>query len=193
MQDFKRYSAIPKILVQRQIQLLAWQAPPLGFVKVNVDATARTNPGDLSIGVLIRDSEGRWLFGFARRFGWGNITRAEIYAIYYGLLFAWERNFRRVIIESDSLHAVTKINGDLNSSDLLFQVIYACKELLSRGWDCKLVHTYRETNMCADFLASWAFQGNFDITQLNDPPDGLCQILEKDMIGVARPRAVLVG
>ncbi|KAF3772283.1 hypothetical protein EJ110_NYTH58309 [Nymphaea thermarum] len=55
-------------------------SPPLGFVKLNVDAAARTNPGDLADGGIFRNDNGN----------------------------AWKRGFRKVIVESDSLLVLNK-------------------------------------------------------------------------------------
>ena len=181
-----------KTLMMKQDFLIAWNPPPTGCIKINVDASTLTNPGQTAIGGLARNAEGSWSFGFAKRLGWGNITRAELFAIYYGLLLAWDRGFRDVFIESDSLLAVSKVNGDLRPTDQFYQIVRACKDLLSRTWRCRVVHTYREANMCADYLASWAHGGNVDITHLDHPPGQLHHFLQEDLLGVARPRAVPV-
>ncbi|XP_049931597.1 uncharacterized protein LOC126409712 [Nymphaea colorata] len=73
-------------------------SPPLGFVKLNVDAAARTNPRDLAAGGLFHNDNGEWLFGFTCRAGYGHITKDELIAILHG--------FRKVIVESASLQTV---------------------------------------------------------------------------------------
>ncbi|KAF3785382.1 putative ribonuclease H protein [Nymphaea thermarum] len=97
----------PTSLSQRKVQtFIAWMSPPLGFVKLNVDAAARTNPGDLAAGGSFHNDNGKWSFGFTCRAGYGHIPKAEIVVIFNGLKLAWERGFRKVIVESDSLLVV---------------------------------------------------------------------------------------
>ncbi|XVE92022.1 hypothetical protein REPUB_Repub01dG0061500 [Reevesia pubescens] len=76
--------------------------------------------------VICRDHQGQWLFGFTRKFGTGHISKAEIYAIYTGLLLAWEQGYRMVMVESDSLIAIRKIQQPLRDLDPLFNVIHEC-------------------------------------------------------------------
>ena len=55
--------------------------PPPGVCKLNVEASAQTNLGELAVGGIDRDSDGRWIFSFSRKLGWGNIIKAELFAI----------------------------------------------------------------------------------------------------------------
>ena len=66
---------------------------------------------------------------------------------------------RQIIIEFDSFLAVNKINGILISNDLLFQVLTACKELITFGI-VGIDHT------SIDYLASFAFQSFLDLLNL---------------------------
>ncbi|XVF12417.1 hypothetical protein REPUB_Repub08aG0116500 [Reevesia pubescens] len=101
--DFLKYTVKNISRTPRHIQHIAWQYPPQGFVKVNVDASAKSNPGDLAIGGLCRDACGAWLFGFTRKVGRGCIIKAEVFAILTGLQLAWDHGCRCVIVESDSV------------------------------------------------------------------------------------------
>nr|WMB96843.1 reverse transcriptase [Solanum melongena]WMB97160.1 reverse transcriptase [Solanum aethiopicum] len=159
--------------------------------RFNVDAAAKTNPGEIAAGGLCRDTQGSWLFGFTRKLGWGPITKAELYAIYSGLSLAWSQGYRKVILESDSLVAVSKILQPLKDSDPLFSIIHACKELLHRNWSVSIVHVYREANTCADRMANLAHKGPFDLSLLLQPPSYLAPYLQEDLLGVSRPRSVV--
>lgn len=125
------------------------------------------DPGELSAGGLARDHKGLWQFGFVRKLGWGSILKAEIWAIFMGLQCAWDRGYRSVIIESDSLLAVTKIPGEVHRQDPFYTLITKCQQLLRLNWNCNLTHIFREANYCADFLASLAMSFDFSITILD--------------------------
>lgn len=68
---------------------------------------------------------------------------------------AWQRGFRKLIIESDSAAIITIIqkgNHEVHAIKLL-KLIF---EWQQRDWDLKFCHTYREGNICADWLANWS-------------------------------------
>ena len=101
VQEFHKYRTRPRLPTLKQTHLIAWCAPFVGFIKINVDTSAHTNPGKLALGGLARDSKGRWLFGFTRKIGWGHITIAKVFAIFFHLQIAWDQNYKHVVVESD--------------------------------------------------------------------------------------------
>ncbi|KAK9042674.1 hypothetical protein V6N11_017740 [Hibiscus sabdariffa] len=46
-----------------------WSLPCRGWVKVNADGASALNNGQAAVGGVIRDENGAWLFGFARKIG----------------------------------------------------------------------------------------------------------------------------
>ncbi|KAF2289542.1 hypothetical protein GH714_037023 [Hevea brasiliensis] len=132
----------------------AWHPPPEGWVKLNVDGSCLSNPGDASAGCLLRDASSNWLLGFSFNIGETSVLAAELIGISFGLQLAWLNGFRRVIVESDCLKAVKLIN---NEKDIFFHPLAAliqdCRRLMKMNWHCCLSHVYREQNFCADSLA----------------------------------------
>ncbi|KAK8693989.1 hypothetical protein V6N13_071553 [Hibiscus sabdariffa] len=92
---------------------VCWERPPLGWIKVNVDAAISTMDGSVGIGAAFRNSDGCWLFGTARFVGRCLVLLVELWAIHNGLAQAWMRGYRNVEIESDSLEAVRLVNSAL--------------------------------------------------------------------------------
>ncbi|XVF22870.1 hypothetical protein REPUB_Repub12eG0208500 [Reevesia pubescens] len=184
-------SKIGTISVKRQVYI-AWQPPPEGFVKLNVDGAAASCPGEITAGGICRDSLGHWLFGFISQLGYGCILQAELYAIFSGLNLAWQRGYKKVILESDSMLAVNKVNKPLEERDPLTRIIIKCKRLLLLDWDCNVCHIYREGHRCADMLADLAKKCVWGLTVLDDPPSTIYQIMCVDYRGVAYPRACVI-
>lgn len=96
-----------------------------------------------------------------------------------------------MMLESDSNLAVGKILKPTRSCDPLFGVIDQCKKLLGSGWNCSISHIYREAHYCADYLAGLVLSQNLN-TELDNPPLGVTRFIQEDLVGVARPRAILV-
>ncbi|OMO70991.1 hypothetical protein CCACVL1_18527 [Corchorus capsularis] len=134
--------------------LISWQRPAASFVKVNVDGSAKGNPGLSAAGGLIRDMQANWICGFTYRVGISSSLVAELWAIYHGLSLCWERGFRNVELESDSLLAVSRIKGVTSDYSPHHRLLDAINELLNHDWTCRIKHIYREANMCADWLLS---------------------------------------
>ncbi|KAJ8768128.1 hypothetical protein K2173_021068 [Erythroxylum novogranatense] len=135
---------------------ISWHCPPLGFVKLNVDGSALGNPGDARFGGLIRDAYGRWLIGFSGYIGHASILVAELQALRHGLTLAWDRGYRRIVVESDSQDVVTLVLTSCPHSHPMFLLVEDIRTLLARDWCCSLQHIFREANHCADFLAKQA-------------------------------------
>jgi hypothetical protein len=56
-------------------------------------------------------------------------------------------------------------------------VIYNIKELLTRDWRIRLMHTLREGNACADYLAKMGAHNPEAYSPLAVPPDGMNLLL----------------
>ncbi|GLT78653.1 hypothetical protein SLA2020_501810 [Shorea laevis] len=173
----------------RYEQLVGWEKPPPGYVKINVDGSARGTPGASAAGGVCRDSNGDWCFGFTQQLGMGIAIRAELYALWKGLQLAWEKGYKKVIIETDSLLAKQKLEQHGGVANSLSMLCRGCTELLNRNWDCKLRHVFREANSCADVMASSFYHLEPRLHFFEEPPDEVKTTLREDLLGVCKPRA----
>ncbi|KAL4319432.1 hypothetical protein GQ457_18G015740 [Hibiscus cannabinus] len=114
---------------------VCWLRPPIGWIKVNVDAAVSMVEGLAGIGAVFRDDGGSWLFGFPRFVGRCTVLVAELWAIHDGLAQAWGRGHRCVELESDNLEAVRL-------------------QWLRLEWRVVVRHVPRGKNRVADMLAA---------------------------------------
>ena len=128
--------------------------------------------------------------GFTAQLSSSSPLTAELWAIYFGLKLGWDRGFRKVQIESDSIGAIQKISSAPTGSDLDASLITSIRELLYRDWDCHLSHVFREANHCADWLAHHHNSLDVGLLTIYDPPTGLLPLLFADALGVACPRVL---
>jgi len=78
---------------------------------------------------------------------------AELQAIRYRLELAWRYGYRRVVCEVDArlvLDFVATAETDIHPCGGLIEDF---RELLKKGWKCRLQHTLREGNFVADLLS----------------------------------------
>ncbi|KAK8690959.1 hypothetical protein V6N13_074483 [Hibiscus sabdariffa] len=77
---------------------------------------------------------------------------AELWAILEGLMHAWSRGYRQVELESDSLEEVHLVLS--NSPDAaVCGLVLSIKGWLSKMWQVRILHVYREGNRVVDRMA----------------------------------------
>ena len=116
------------------------------------------------------------------------MLKAEVCAILSGLQMATVKGWSHVLVESDSLLAVRKVTGSINKKDPLYPLLLRCQQLISSFEMCHVSHIFREANFCAE--AGWALSNDAPAGQIEVPPADLMPFIQKDILGVARPRAL---
>ncbi|KAE8733596.1 Myosin-1 [Hibiscus syriacus] len=104
------YSTLSNMIVTN----IPWIPPPMGFVKINVDAATTKDWKKSGLGGILKDSSGTTLGSFKEPAGPGPPTFMELKAIQKGLIFYADFQGRlkeRLIIESDSKMAVDWVKG----------------------------------------------------------------------------------
>ncbi|CAN1772377.1 Putative ribonuclease H protein At1g65750, partial [Linum perenne] len=158
---------------------------------LNTNGSRHIHSGSTAIGGLIRDDGGRFVCAFSANIGDCSITRAELCAIIQGLKLAWSIGIRRIIVQSDSLTAITLLHRAAVDNQHVI-LISEFLELKSRNWVIRLEHVYREANCGADYLANFGHSCNFGLHLFLQPNSTLAQWLRYDLVGGALPRAVLI-
>ena len=137
---------------------MQWLKPSPEEIKVNTDGSR--NILAIAAFILTHD-QGAWLGGIAGKLGMASVLNAELHGIKYGLIQAWNREFRRVWCETDSQLVVSLITSCLwqkfHSCAVVLEDIHA---LLSRDWHVRVTHAWHEANRCADTLARLGGEGS---------------------------------
>lgn len=125
----------------------------LGSVKINSDAAVLQGSSMASCAAIIRDSNGLWCGGMAKKLGRCSVLIAELWGILEGLILAWNLGFRDVVCESDSQVAVNTVLKNLEDDDDGVGVIRSILRRLKMDWSVRVLHVFRECNRSADLLA----------------------------------------
>jgi hypothetical protein len=88
---------------------------------------------------------------------------------------------------SDSLHSVSLINGSPLKFHIYATLIQDIKDLLNLS-NTSVLHTLREGNYCADFLAKLGAASDSVLTTYVSPPEGLLPLIRNDAWGTYFPR-----
>ncbi|KAK8554229.1 hypothetical protein V6N12_031198 [Hibiscus sabdariffa] len=149
-----------------------WCLPIPGWVKGNVDASVHTSTGQAAIGGLLRDDCGDWVVGFTRPVGRCSVLVAELWTLHDMLHCAWNRGFRKVLIESDCLEVIRilqQTSPSLSSTGLVASIL--C--LTEYDWELVIRHVLRESNALADRLSKWGRIHSPETVILVHPPSTL--------------------
>jgi len=173
--------------VERQI---VWKKPSERWATVNTDGASHGNPGFATARGVVRDGEGSWLGGFALNIGVCSAPLAELWGVYYGLVTAWERGVRRVVLEVEVKLVVGFLQSGIRDTHPLAFLVRLCQGFIARDWLVRVTHVYREANRLADGLANYAFTLPIGLQLLDDCPASVNSIMVEDSVGTSFPRNI---
>ncbi|KAL5573674.1 hypothetical protein UlMin_023271 [Ulmus minor] len=159
-----------------------WQAPEIGFVKVNSDAAWCSNKKKFGLGSVIRDYSGKVLGSVAMPISSSvSVAVAESWALEKGASLAKLMGFSAVILESDCL-GVTKAldTKTLHDSDLsyVFDSIYD----ICNGFEMyKFSYIPRTGNQVAHSLARLALSLENDQMWPSGVPESISPLVIADI------------
>ena len=128
----------------------------MNALKLNVDGSAKGNPGHAGIGGVLRDSKGKVLGSFSRYIGVNDANSAESMAIHQACVLCADSPSligKQILICSDSKVAVNWVNGSGFGSLKHLNLIYDIRSILSFLGNTTIIFNPRSTNSFADFLA----------------------------------------
>ncbi|GAU32935.1 hypothetical protein TSUD_153520 [Trifolium subterraneum] len=112
--------------------------------------------------------------GFFGNLGVTNILHAEFMAINKGLILAWELNITDLWCYSDFVTAIKLLNEPVDEWHHYAAIITNIKDILNRDLRrVSILHTFREGNACADYLAKHGANNNEVLSSIANPPPGL--------------------
>lgn len=109
-----------------------WERPPNGFVKLNVDGSARHQA--IAEGGILRNHHGVLVAAFASSYGQGTNNHAEFYALLEGLRLCRELHLANVIIESDSNIVVSAMRNKHVDNWNLTYILRQCLQLMGKEY-----------------------------------------------------------
>ena len=100
----------PLGMKRKIVKQVRWEKPCTDWLKLNTDGAYMGNTGLAGGGGLLRDKNGSWVGGFARKIGTTSSFTAELWALRDGLLLCRQRNAQAVAVEVDASAIVDAFN-----------------------------------------------------------------------------------
>lgn len=116
------------------------------------------------------------------------MAEAECRAVWEALKWAWDKSWRKIVINSDSKKSIEWINGDYPLQGRLRHLIRDCKRLIAKDWEVRICHVYREQNEVADCLAREATMRTVQWKEELRPPKKISALLNDEARGVPNVR-----
>ena len=140
---------------------------------------------------MIRDSEGRWVSGFARSIGFTTSITAEFWALRDGLLLAVRMGVQKLVIELDAKVVVELMQSNSPSNAFYSSLLTDCRLLLGKLQHFRVKHAFREANRVADAMAKLGGAMQEDFVVWDNPPyDVIANFVYFDTIGDSVNRLV---
>nr|XP_028964583.1 uncharacterized protein LOC114827108 [Malus domestica] len=169
------------VSVSREEVAVRWCPPSSPFVKINVDACWSKSSRMGFAGVVARQDGGRFRAAVRSSVLAPSSLVAESFAILRGCELGASLGFSSVIIESDSLQAISYLNGSLeNGSWEAFPILARAQRLGSAFQNCRWSWVPRSANLAADVLASADVTEMCDFVWVDKPPSSLVHVLSND-------------
>ncbi|KAM0963882.1 hypothetical protein ACFX2A_023315 [Malus domestica] len=132
-------------------------------------------------GVIARQDDGYFLVAVRSSISAPSSFVAESFAILRGCELGASMGFSSVIIESDSLQAISCLNGSLeNGSWEAFPILVRALRMGSAFQNCRWSWVPRLANMAADALASTGLTEMCDLVWVDRLPSSLVHVLCND-------------
>ena len=148
------YSLTPHHRCVSPSSLPKWIPPPVGSVMVTVDAAGFAPSRRMGVGVVIRDYTGSFLAACRETFVEVIIPElAEARAVFHGISFAEEEGFSNIVIGSDCLSVVQRLNSPTTDRSTLGSVLDDIKRLAVSFSSCEFRHVFQTSNEAAHLLA----------------------------------------
>ncbi|CAJ2627891.1 unnamed protein product [Trifolium pratense] len=188
---FRRVLQIPQ---RNETIYIGWKKPPEGWIKLNSDGACKGNNDISGCGGLFRNSDGRWIKGYAKKIGSCDSFHAEMWGLYLGLDMAWRDHISHLIVESDSKLLIDMITGNCNIGGVTPILIRRIPNLLALDWQVQIRHTWREGNISADWLANYSISmSSFNCSIIESPPSELRSLFFDDLSGTCMPRNIRIN
>jgi ribonuclease HI len=136
-----------------------WSPPPEGVVQIFSDAALFSPSRKMGIGVVIRSHHGECLLSCSELLEEVTMPEiAEAMALRRALSLASEEGFDKIIVASDCLSLILRINDSTVDRSQVGVLVQDIKALSSEFVSVNFIHVFRQCNVAAHTLARSAEQ-----------------------------------
>nr|CAD1829965.1 unnamed protein product [Ananas comosus var. bracteatus] len=148
-----------------------WCPPPDGWIKINTDASFKSEEGTAAIGYIARTNLGHVVFAAGRQIEANSVLEAEAKAMKEAIAEAHQHGLQRVCLESDSSLLIQCLQHAQLPPWPLRALVLGISSTMKKFAATQVLFVKREANMVADWLATRAnLPQSFLFTNANRHP-----------------------
>ena len=166
------------------LKSIRWEKPNAGWKKLNTDGSLVDSLGLVGGRGVVRDEQGNWVLGYARRIGPVNSFLAELWSLRDGLLLCVQAQVQALIVEMDTKALVDAFSNQTKSNAIVSSLMEDCRHLATQIPQVSFRHIYREANMYADHLAKLGAFMETDFVAFSSPLVDIISFFEADSRGL---------
>ncbi|KAK9004986.1 hypothetical protein V6N11_042436 [Hibiscus sabdariffa] len=129
--------------------------------------TERVQSGSGYVGGVFRAHDSGWILGFNKSIGVTQPLQFELWTILTSLHLVRDNGFERLLIQSDNLKVITRLNASTADSDVN-ALVRAIARLRNVEWETMFRWIPHEANKLADAMPK--FDASYDISIFAVPP-----------------------
>nr|CAD1827035.1 unnamed protein product [Ananas comosus var. bracteatus] len=133
-----------------------WCPPPDGWIKINTDASFKSEEGTAAIGYIARTNLGHVVFAAGRQIEANSVLEAEAKAMKEAIAEAHQHGLQRVCLESDSSLLIQCLQHAQLPPWPLRALVLGISNTMKKFAATQVLFVKREANMVADWLATRA-------------------------------------
>lgn len=161
--------------------VVKWHAPDFGWVNLNTNGSSLGNLGPDGWGVVIRDHNLKWIYGFAQQIGHAYSVMIELWAIRDGLSLDISMDFPRVCVELYVLLVVSYLVNLSKFHPYLMTLVHDYRLLLQAIPNSHVSHIFREANKCVDAMASLGRTQSINFAVFSSPSKSILGLIDFDI------------
>ncbi|CAN1787165.1 Putative ribonuclease H protein At1g65750 [Linum perenne] len=193
-ETMKADSQVASKATSRRVEVhIGWKAGPTDSITINTDGSVLHPHSHAAAGRILHNHLGRPICTFAANLGCCSIMRAELRAAEFGLMIAWDKGFKKIHLQLDSLAGITTIVGDQEKDSRHGRTLDSINELRGRDWEVTISHTFREGNTVADLLTHHGHTLAFGLFVDCLYPHEVDRTIWHDHVGICFPRLIMMN
>ncbi|CAN1853507.1 Putative ribonuclease H protein At1g65750, partial [Linum perenne] len=170
---------------------IGWKVGPSDCITINTDGSVLQPHSQAAAGGILRTYLGHPVSTFAANLGRCSIMRAELRAAEIELMIAWDKGYKKVHLQLDSLAAVQILSKADNTDHQHGSLACQFFEMILWDWEVSIEHIFRESNFLADSLAAKGHSFTFGTHFVESSNPAVAHWIAYDRMRWSRPRLVL--
>ena len=182
--EYEHSVKLPKIVPEHVVKRTRWEKPEVGWFRLNSDGSLSGNPGPAGSGGLIRNGEGGWVYGYARKIGITMSFAIELQGLKDGLLQCLNLHFPAIEIEIDTKSIIDLLNNPRAANNVVSPLVNDCRYLISQLPQVRIKHCFRKANRCVDAFARLGSNQANDFCVFSSPLVDITDFLKTNADGL---------